>query len=94
MQAKQSPSNQTVRARLATLAELRKNLLPTYLNPVPCADTMRQWLDDANVPRLKTNPHAKRGGGVVYYSVAGVEKMLKNLVPGRVDQPVESEVAK
>ena len=94
MHANQSPSNQTVRARLATLAELRKNLLPTYLAPIPHDDTMRAWLDEANVPRLKTNPHAKRGGGVVYYSVSAVEKMLKNLVPGRLDQPVESEVAK
>lgn len=82
------------RARLATLARLRETVLPGWLDPLPHDDTLRAWLDDANVPRLKTNPHAKRGGGVVFYSVAGVERMLKNLLPGRLDQPAGSEVGK
>ena len=93
MFTKQSPTSQPPRARLATLAELRKNLLPSYLSPVPHPDTLRAWFDDANVTRLKTNPRARRGGGVVYYSVAGVERLMKSLLPGRLDQPVESEVA-
>src|ERR1017187_2723432 len=63
-------------ARLATLDELIKNTLPLFLSPIPCRDTLRAWFDTARIPRFKANPGARRGGGSVYYSVAGVEKFL------------------
>lgn len=65
------------KARLATLDELLTNIIPLFLSPPPRRDTLRHWLNRARVPRFKTNPLAKRGGGAVYYSVAGVEKMLR-----------------
>lgn len=64
-------------ARLATLDELIKNTLPPFINPVPSRDTLRTWFDAAKIPRFKSNPTAKRGGGKVYYSVPAVEKFLK-----------------
>lgn len=59
------------------LAEIRKELLPAHLHPVPSLGTLREWFDRARVPRIKSNPMAKRGGGPVYYSVAAIEKLLR-----------------
>ena len=78
-------NHQTSNARLATLSELRENILPNILAPVPTTETLRNWFDAANIPRLKTNPLAKRGGGLTFYSVAAVEKYIRNrTMPGKV----------
>jgi hypothetical protein len=69
-----SQSNQ---ARLATLDGIINEVLPLFVNPVPSRETVRNWLDGANIPRFKSNPTAKRGGGPVYYSVAATEKFLR-----------------
>jgi hypothetical protein len=72
-------------ARLATLDQLLQTTLPAFLDPVPSRDTLRTWLDAAKVPRFKSNPTAKRGGGPCYYQVAGVEKLLRNRTfPGKL----------
>ena len=67
-----------INSRLATLDELLASTIPSYLTPVPSRDTLRDWLDNAHVPRFKANPLAKRGGGPVFYSVSGVEKFLRS----------------
>jgi len=64
-------------ARLATLDKLRLTTIPAFLDPVPSSDTLRHWFDQAKIPRFKSNPLAKRGGGACYYSVAAVEKFLR-----------------
>jgi hypothetical protein len=69
--------NQTHTARLATLDQLVKTLIPAHLTPVPSHETLRDWFDTARIPRFKANPTAKRGGGPVFYSVAAVEKFLQ-----------------
>jgi hypothetical protein len=70
-------------ARLATLPELEKTTLPVFINPIPSRETLRAWFDAARVPRFKANLVAKRGGGVVYYSVASVEKFFRSrTLPG------------
>ncbi len=66
-----------VRARLATLAQLRP-ILSQHIDPVLPDETLRKWFDDGKVPRFKSNPVARRGGGPVFYSVAGVEKFLQS----------------
>lgn len=65
-------------ARLATLAEIRQNILPNYLTPVPSMETIRDWFNQAKIPRFKSNPAAKRGGGQCYYSLSAVEKLLRS----------------
>lgn len=65
------------RARLATLDELRPTLLAAYLAPVPTDKTLRAWFTQAGVPRIKSNPAAKHGGGTVWWHVAAVEKLLR-----------------
>lgn len=70
--------NRNSTARLATLDQLIENILPLFLSPVPSRDTLRAWFDEAKIPRFKSNPTAKRGGGTVFYSVAGVEKLLRS----------------
>ncbi len=65
-------------ARLATLEVLMTNLFPLFLDPLPTRETLRAWLDDAKIPRFKYNMVAKRGGGHVYYSVAAVEKLMRD----------------
>ena len=72
-----TPSRPIRSARLATLESLAKTLIPAYLDPPPCHETLREWFDGARIPRFKANPAAKRGGGQVYYSVAAVEKFLQ-----------------
>ena len=72
MNPKQMPS-----ARLATLDQLLKTLIPAYLVPPTTPETLREWFDAARIPRFKANPAAKRGGGPVFYSVAAVEKFLQ-----------------
>jgi hypothetical protein len=69
---------QSNQARLATLEQLRQTTLAVFLNPVPGPETLRAWFDSANIPRFKSNPTAKRGGGPVFYSVAHVEKYFRS----------------
>ena len=72
-------------ARLATLDQLCQTTLPAFLDPLPCRLTLRNWFDEAHVPRFKSNPNAKRGGGTVYYSVPHVEKLFRSrMLPGRM----------
>ncbi len=71
-------------ARAATIDELLTNTVPNYLAPPPSRDTLRSWLDEARIPRFKSNPTAKRGGGRVYYNVAAVEKLFRRMLPGRL----------
>ena len=70
-------TNPTTTARLATLDHLSQTLIPAYLTPTPSHETLRDWFDTARIPRFKSNPTAKRGGGPVFYSVAAVEKFLQ-----------------
>lgn len=65
-------------ARLATLNQLLQTVIPAYLTPPPSAFTLRVWFDQARIPRFKSNPTAKRGGGTVFYSVSAVEKFLQS----------------
>lgn len=65
-------------ARMETLDQLRRTTLANFLNPIPSDETLRAWFEAARVPYFKSNPTAKRGGGPVYYSVAGVEKFLRS----------------
>ena len=73
MQKKFNPT-----ARLASLDGLLETIIPAFLNPAPSRETLREWFDEARIPRFKANPSAKRGGGPVYYSVAAVEKFLQS----------------
>lgn len=70
-------TNSPTTARLATLDQLVKTLIPAYLTPIPSHETLRDWFDTARIPRFKANPTARRGGGPVFYSVAAVEKFLQ-----------------
>lgn len=70
--------------RLATLDELRRTVIAAHLAPVPSKKTLRGLFDRYRVPRLKPNPLAHRGGGAVYYSVAHVERLMRQLLPGRL----------
>lgn len=79
---------ETVQARAATIDELIANTIPLFIRPVPSRDTLRSWFDNAKIPRFKSNPLAKRGGGPVFYQVSSVEKFLRSrMLPGRVIAP-------
>lgn len=65
-------------ARLASLEGLLQTTIPAFFHPVPSRETLRAWFDQARIPRFKSNPTAKRGGGTVFYSVAAVEKFLQS----------------
>ncbi len=67
------------KAKLATVDELMKTLVPSYLDPVPTKRTLKEWFKRANISFLKANPNARNGGGVVWYSVAEVERMLRQM---------------
>lgn len=71
-------------ARAKTLKQIRETIAPLYLDPVPTDETLRTWFDEAGVPRFKSNASAKRGGGPVWYSVAGVEKFFRSRMMGKV----------
>ena len=76
-------SEHSVAARLATLDQLIETVIPAFINPIPEKETLRDWFKD--VPQFKANPTAKRGGGPVYYSVAGVEKFFRSrMLPGKI----------
>ena len=68
-----------VRARAATVQTLLApdGVVALILDPLPTPRQFIRWLNQANVPRIKPNPSAKRGGGVSYYLTSHVEKMLK-----------------
>jgi hypothetical protein len=67
-----------INARLATLDKLLSDVVPLFLDPPPARDTLRSWMDSAKIPRFKMNPSAKRGGGLVWYSVPHVERLLRD----------------
>ncbi len=69
-------------ARLATIAQLRKTTLAVFIDPIPSNETLRAWFDAANIPRFKSNPSARKGGGPVFYSTAGVEKFFRSRMIG------------
>jgi hypothetical protein len=59
---------------------------------VPSRETLRAWFDQARIPRFKSNPTAKRGGGTVFYSVSAVEKFLQSrTLPCRLAPAVVAE---
>jgi trehalose utilization protein len=68
----------TKSARLATLDELLKTVIPAYFNPAPTRATIRSWLDEGKIPRFKANLTARRGGGTAFYSVPAVEKFFRS----------------
>jgi len=70
-------------ARLATLDQLLETTFAVFITPVPSRATVRSWLDRANVPRFKSNPMARRGGGSCYYSIPAVEKLLRQRTMGK-----------
>lgn len=79
-----SPPSAVSTARVASLAEIRNTVVSAFMQPVPSVETLRDWFDAARIPRFKSNPTAKRGGGPVFYSVAHVEKFLRaRLLPGK-----------
>jgi len=81
-------------ARLASLEGLLQTTIPAFLHPVPSRETLREWFDKARIPRFKSNPSAKRGGGTVFYSVSAVEKFLQSrTLPCRLAPAVTSEPA-
>ena len=66
------------------MAEIREHIVAPFMQPVPSVETLRDWFNAARIPRFKSNPTAKRGGGPVFYSVPAVEKFLRSrLLPGR-----------
>lgn len=58
--------------------QLLQTVIPAHLTPAPSTFTLRAWFDRERIPRFKSNPTAKRGGGTVFYSVAAVEKFLQS----------------
>jgi hypothetical protein len=85
---------ETNSARLATIDQLLQTVIPAYLTPAPSVFTLRVWFDKARIPRFKSNPTAKRGGGTVFYSVSAVEKFLQNrTLPCRLSAAMPFEPA-
>jgi len=67
-------------ARTATIKRIRSEIAPLFFDPVPSVDTLRNWFDKEQIPRFKSNPTSKRGGGTCWYSVAAVEKYFRRLM--------------
>ena len=63
--------------RMATLAVLRESLLPNFLAPVPCDETLRLWFDRAAIPKYKPSSGARRGGGAIFYDGGNVYKYAR-----------------
>ena len=77
-QHQSSPTHtQTSTAHVATMEQIRSNVIAAYMDPPPAVATLRRWFNASRIPRMKANPSAKRGGGPVYYSVPAVENMLR-----------------
>ena len=64
------------RARMATLAHIRKTIVPLYIEPVPCIQTLRIWFREAGIRENKTGFMESAVGGNVYFHVAQVEAYL------------------
>ncbi len=86
-------------ARRGSLEGLLQTTIPAFLHPVPSRETLREWFDKARIPRFKSNPSAKRGGGTVFYSVSAVEKFLQSrtlpcrLTPVQITLPASAQPA-
>jgi hypothetical protein len=69
----------TLTARTATIDVLLNHdgLVSKYLDPLPSKRAFRAFLKRNAVPSVKPNPAARRGGGVPYYHVASIERILR-----------------
>lgn len=67
-------------ARLATLDAMLApgGIIPLHFNPPPSKRQLARLFKSAGLSKLKANPGAKRGGGVPYYHVSQVEKLLRS----------------
>jgi hypothetical protein len=63
--------------RAATLEKIHSDIACNFIDPVPTKDTLRDWFDNARIPRFKANPTAKRGGGPCFYQLSAVEKFFR-----------------
>lgn len=71
--------------RLATLATLKRDVLPGYFGELPSDETLRHRLRSAGIPFIKTNRAARRGGGAVWWDIAAVDRYLRAQIrPGVV----------
>lgn len=100
MTDKHDSDGRSARARLATLKEICRELVPLWLQPPPTPATLKAWFETARVRRLKANPSARHGGGRVYYDLGDVEKCLRGrlkqapaAIPSREKPTTPSEVA-
>jgi len=67
-------------AEFLTLTELRKQVLPGLLAPIPDNHRLRRWF--RGLPRLQHNGVARRG--TAYYSVSAVEDWVRShIVAGK-----------
>ena len=60
------------------MAKLKADVLPGYFDELPSDETLRSRFKAARVPFIKCNRAAKRGGGVVFWDIAAVEKHLRS----------------
>ena len=71
--------NTETKPKYASMIQVRKTIIATYMSPAPSKETLVAWFKDAGIPSFKSNPNAKRGGGTVYYSVEAIEKFLNSI---------------
>jgi hypothetical protein len=61
---------------MVTLKVIHQEILPRYFSPVPPEKKLRLMLRNAGIAAVKTNPHAKAGGGPAFYKRSAVERWL------------------
>lgn len=64
------------RARYATTTQIRRTIAASYMDPVPCAQSLHTWFEKAAVPN--TGVHQR--GLPVYWQVAAAENVLRKRV--------------
>ena len=52
---------------LVGLTTLRRDVLPSFVRPVPTAETLMKWFSRANIAEFYVNREAKRGEGPPYF---------------------------
>jgi hypothetical protein len=71
-----------VKNQYQTAAQLRDGIVSEYLLPPPTTRAITMWLKREGVAYTKSNPKAKRGGGPVYFSVAGARRVFESMTGG------------
>ena len=62
---------------VVTYEQIRRDIFPRFYGYTPSMRSLQRWLFASRLRKIKTNPRARGGGGVVHFNRKAVEDWLR-----------------